>query len=56
MCYSRALRGYFKLWDDKEIITVLEDFDIKVAEEVNEQYVASCGYLSPTIDPFQKPP
>ncbi len=55
MCYSRALKGYFKLWDDKGIITVFKDFDMKVAEEVNQLYVASCGYLSPTIDPFQKP-
>ncbi|MCP8315165.1 MAG: hypothetical protein H3Z53_12480 [archaeon] len=55
MCYSRALRGYFKLWDEKGIITVFKDFNIKVAEELDKLYVASCGYLSPTIDPFQKP-
>lgn len=55
MCYSRALRGYFRLWDNKGIITVFKDFDLKVKEELDELYVASCGYLSPTIDPFQKP-
>ena len=54
-CYTRVYGGYFKLWDEKGVVTVFERFDEKLKEELSQLYGASCGYLSPATDPFQKP-
>ena len=54
-CYSRGFKGYFKLWNEENIITVFKDFDVKLREELSKLYVASCAYLSPSTDPFQSP-
>lgn len=54
-CYARALPGpYFKLFNEKGIVTVFEDFDKAIARQIDSIRVASCGYLSPVCDPFQE--
>lgn len=55
MCYARGFKGYFDLWNQKGIVTVFQGFDAKCAEELDQLYVASCGYLSPITEPFQYP-
>ena len=52
-CYSHALGGYFTAFREHGILTVFRDFDKRVAEQLNDLSVASCGYLSPVTDPFQ---
>jgi DNA repair photolyase len=52
-CYAKALPGYFKLFREKGIVTVCRNFDRVVADQLDGLGVASCGYLSPVIDPFQ---
>lgn len=52
-CYSHALGGYFKIFREKGIVTVFNDFAAKVAKQLDGLTVASCGYLSPVTDPFQ---
>jgi DNA repair photolyase len=53
-CYARALPApYFRLFNDRGIVTVFEDFDKAVAGQLDSIRVASCGYLSPVCDPFQ---
>ncbi|MFH1311843.1 MAG: radical SAM protein [Candidatus Eisenbacteria bacterium] len=53
-CYARALpAAYFRLFNDTGIVTVFEDFDRAVADQLDSLRVASCGYLSPVCDPFQ---
>jgi DNA repair photolyase len=54
-CYARALPApYFKLFDETGIVTVFSDFDRVVAGQLDSLAVASCGYLSPVCDPFQR--
>ena len=54
-CYARALpAAYFRIFHDKGIVTVFEDFDRVVSEQLDSISVASCGYLSPVCDPFQE--
>ncbi len=52
-CYSHALGGYFRVFREKGIVTVFNDFAAKVARQLDGLTVASCGYLSPVTDPFQ---
>ncbi|MEA2074938.1 MAG: radical SAM protein [Euryarchaeota archaeon] len=52
-CYSHALGGYFRLFREKGIVTVFNDFAAKVARQLDGLTLASCGYLSPVTDPFQ---
>jgi DNA repair photolyase len=52
-CYSHALGGYFKIFREKRVVAVFNDFDKKVAKQLDGISVASCGYLSPVTDPFQ---
>ncbi|HDN67697.1 MAG TPA: radical SAM protein [Firmicutes bacterium] len=52
-CYARGFPGYFQDFHEKGIITVAEDFDKIVAEQLDSIDIASCGYLSPVTDPFQ---
>ncbi|MBM5805605.1 MAG: hypothetical protein FJZ49_06070 [Candidatus Verstraetearchaeota archaeon] len=54
-CYARAYRGYFEQWDRSGVITVFEDIDRKLADELSRLHYASCGYFSPVTDPFQHP-
>lgn len=53
-CYANALWGYFQTFRKDRIITVFNDFDQVVAKQLDAIDVASCGYLSPVTDPFQK--
>jgi DNA repair photolyase len=54
-CYSRALpAAYFRLFNETGIVTVFKDFDKVIADQLDSVDVASCGYLSPVCDPFQK--
>lgn len=53
-CYARALPGYFEIFHERDIIFVAENFDQTVAEQLDSLNVATCGYLSPVTDPFQK--
>ena len=54
-CYARALPApYFRLWNEKGIVTVARDFDRVVAAQLDSIGIASCGYLSPVSDPFQE--
>ena len=53
-CYAHALPGYFRLFWERGIITVCKDFDKEVARQLDSLRVASCGYLSPVTDPFQR--
>ena len=52
-CYSHALWGYFELFRKEKIITVFKDFDKIVDKQLSKFLCASCGYISPTTDPFQ---
>lgn len=52
-CYAHALWGYFKLYHDRRVITVFENFDRVIAAQLDRLNVAACGYLSPVTDPFQ---
>lgn len=53
-CYARALpAAYFRLFNDTGIVTVFEDFDRVIADQLDSISIASCGYLSPVCDPFQ---
>jgi len=54
-CYSRGYKGYFDLWNEKGIIAVFKDIDVKLKRELSQLYVASTGYLCPVTDPFQQP-
>ena len=53
-CYANALWGYFQAFRKDRIITVFRDFDMVIAKQLDSIDVASCGYLSPVTDPFQK--
>lgn len=54
MCYSHAFKwGFFDLYAQKKIITVWENFDQVIGQQLNTLSVAACGYLSPVTDPFQ---
>jgi len=54
-CYARALPAtYFRLFNATGIVTVFEDFDRVVSDQLDSISVASCGYLSPVCDPFQQ--
>jgi DNA repair photolyase len=53
-CYSHTLGGYFRIFRQKGVVAVFKDFDKKVARQLDEIRVASCGYLSPVTDPFQQ--
>ncbi|MCS7098427.1 MAG: hypothetical protein NZ922_05585 [Candidatus Methanomethyliaceae archaeon] len=55
MCYTRSYGGYFDDWNREGIITVFKDIHKKLEEELSKLYYASCGYFSPTTDPFQYP-
>jgi len=55
MCYARSFGGYFSLWDETGVVTVFEKFDLKLRDELSKLYWASCAYLSPSSEPFQKP-
>ncbi|RLE50388.1 MAG: hypothetical protein DRJ21_01745 [Candidatus Methanomethylicota archaeon] len=55
MCYARSFGGYFEVWDKTGIVTVFKDFDLKLRNELSKLYWASCAYLSPSSEPFQKP-
>ncbi|MFZ1948377.1 MAG: hypothetical protein WAW06_12580 [bacterium] len=53
-CYARALpAAYFRLFNRTGVVTVFQDFDRVVADQLDSIDVASCGYLSPVCDPFQ---
>ena len=53
-CYARALpAAYFRLFNTEGIVTVFEDFDRVISNQLDSIDVASCGYLSPVCDPFQ---
>lgn len=53
-CYTRAFPGYFELFQNRGIVVVAEDFPSTVEKQLDSINVASCGYLSPVCDPFQK--
>ncbi|MEA1964307.1 MAG: radical SAM protein [Candidatus Aerophobetes bacterium] len=53
-CYSLSFPGYFQTFKEKGIISVAKDFDRVIAEQLDSIDVASCGYLSPVTEPFQK--
>lgn len=55
MCYARSFGGYFALWDEEGIVTVFRDFHLKLRDELSRLYWASCAYLCPSSEPFQKP-
>jgi len=55
MCYARSFGGYFTLWDEEGIVTVFKDFHLKLKDELSRLYWASCAYLCPSSEPFQKP-
>jgi DNA repair photolyase len=54
-CYARAYGGYFERWDRSGVITVFEDINLKLSDELSRLYYTSCGYFSPITDPFQHP-
>jgi DNA repair photolyase len=53
-CYSHALGGYFSIFRERGVLAVFNDFDKKIARQLDGLNVASCGYLSPVTDPFQR--
>jgi len=53
-CYATSYPGYFRTYREKGVATVFENFDKVVAAQLDSLNVASCGYLSPVTDPFQK--
>jgi len=53
-CYAKSYAGYFKRHRETGLVTVFENFDSVVASQLDSLNVASCGYLSPVTDPFQK--
>jgi len=53
-CYSQGFPGYFQLFRREGIVTLFRDFDRSVAHQLDSISVASCGYLSPVTDPFQR--
>jgi DNA repair photolyase len=53
-CYANSYWGYMEIFLEEGIITVFKDFDKIVASQLDKIKVASCGYLSPITDPFQK--
>jgi len=53
-CYSHALGGYFSIFRERGVLTVFNDFDKIIARQLDGLNVASCGYLSPVTDPFQR--
>jgi DNA repair photolyase len=52
-CYSHAFGGYFRVFREKGVVAVFNNFDKQVARQLDSIRVASCGYLSPVTDPFQ---
>lgn len=53
-CYAKSYAGYFKKHRETGMVTVFDGFDSVVASQLDSLNVASCGYLSPVTDPFQK--
>ncbi len=53
-CYSHALGGYFSIFRERGVLAVFNDFDKIIARQLDGLNVASCGYLSPVTDPFQR--
>ncbi len=53
-CYSKGFPGYFQLFRKQGLVTVFKDFDTSVARQLDSLSIASCGYLSPVADPFQR--
>ena len=53
-CYSHALGGYFNIFREREVLAVFNDFDKIIARQLDGLNLASCGYLSPVTDPFQR--
>jgi len=53
-CYANALWGYFELFRKENIVTVFKNFDQVVDKQLESLLCASCGYISPTTDPFQQ--
>lgn len=53
-CYSRALPGYFDDFHRNGNIYAFPNFASTVRKQLQKIFVASCGYLSPVTDPFQK--
>jgi len=54
-CYARALpAAYFRLFNERGVVTVFKHFDHVVAGQLDSISFASCGYLSPVCDPFQE--
>ena len=52
-CYAHALWGYFEFYRENKIVTVFNNFDKIVNCQIENLLCASCGYISPTTDPFQ---
>ena len=52
-CYANTLWGYFELFRKENIVSVFKDFDQIVDKQLESLLCASCGYISPTTDPFQ---
>jgi len=52
-CYAKALPGYFQLFRQHQVVTVCRDFHRVISQQLDDLWVASCGYLSPVTDPFQ---
>lgn len=53
-CYAHSYWGYLEMFLKVGIITVFKDFNKVVAEQLDKINIASCGYLSPVTDPFQR--
>jgi len=54
-CYTRAYWSHFADWNQNGTVTVFEGIDRKLSKELSQLYCASCGYLSPVTEPFQRP-
>ncbi|MBU0599615.1 radical SAM protein [bacterium] len=54
-CYTKGYDfGYFKLCQEEKVVTVFKDFDRRVASQLDEIKIASCGYLSPVSELFSE--
>jgi DNA repair photolyase len=53
MCYTKALGSYYRTFWKNKVVAVCKDYDQVIDKYLSRLYSASCGYLSPTTDPFQ---
>lgn len=52
-CYAHAMYSYYMAYRKEKVVTVFNNYDQLVAEQLDKIKVGACGYLSAVTDPLQ---